>query len=543
MASTSRRPSAIGSGPDLSLIADGRQPSFGLSSNGGGWQDDVDEQQQQQQQQQQERPAAVELQGPAEIGAKRPAREKDEYVLLFEFNDGHTSRTESHSSWSPSLRVKEEDPVQLLISAAEDHVPINPETAVPDGETPKKRRIRLEYLMNNPDERPSIIEVIEELQGQPWYKNQIVPGGHRTVAERPARYEGLTFALSQELVNALWATRQIEEFYLHQAEALNALDEGKNIIVSTSTSSGKSLIYQIPVLRALEEDPTSTAMYIFPTKALAQDQRRTLQDLLMNCEGLEETIVATYDGDTDKDIRHDIRERASVIFTNPDMLHQSILPSENLWRRYLRGLRFVVVDELHMYNGLFGAHVSYVMRRLRRICAALGNRNVKFISCSATVANPREHMQTLFGVEDVEVITEDGSPAGRKEWIVWNPPLIDDRDPKQGRVSAYAEVSRVFRHLLERGVRTIIFTKVRRTCEIVINQVRNDLLLQDRADIANKVMSYRSGYSPQDRRKIEQDMFKVSSWALLPLRLSSWASTSAPSTPSSCSVFPTRSRA
>ncbi|CAO1628520.1 unnamed protein product [Jaminaea pallidilutea] len=490
-------------------------------------------------------------------------QERDEYVLLFEFNDGTlqgakaTARGQRRAGMrrgpnrqgppKPGQRdihalpsatsmkrlidkrnakfesavcellaachAKGEDAVELLIAAAHDHVPLDPATAErPVGETPRKRRIRLDYLMNHPDERPEMNEVIEDFEGQKWWCDQVVPGGRRTIPGREARYDGLTFALSQELVNALWSTRKIEEFFLHQAEALNALDEGLNVIVSTSTSSGKSLIYQIPVIRALEEHPGATAMFIFPTKALAQDQRRSLEDLIQAHETLNEleVMVATYDGDTDKSLRLDIRERANVIFTNPDMLHQSMLPHEHNWRRFLRELRFVVVDELHTYNGLFGAHVSLIMRRLRRICNALGNRHIQFVSCSATVANPREHMQTLFGITDVEVVTEDGSPCGKKEWLIWNPPLIDDKDPKQGRVSAYAEVSKIFRHLVERGVRTIIFTKVRRTCEIVISQVRKDLLLDNRHDIVDKVMSYRSGYSAVDRRKIEQDMWQGS---------------------------------
>ncbi|CAO1623576.1 unnamed protein product [Parajaminaea phylloscopi] len=410
-----------------------------------------------------------------------------------------------------ACHAKGEDAVDLLLSAANDHVPLDPETAErPTGETPRKKRIRLEYLMNHPDERPEISEVIEELEGQKWWCDQVVPGGRRTIPQRSARYDGLTFVLSQELVNALWETRKIEEFYLHQSEALNALDEGSNVIVSTSTSSGKSLIYQLPIIRELEADTRATAMFIFPTKALAQDQKRSLQDLIRSHALLDETevIVATYDGDTDRTLRSDIRDRANIIFTNPDMLHQAILPNEHHWRRYLRELRFVVVDELHSYNGLFGAHVSLIMRRLRRMCHALGNRRVQFISCSATVANPKEHMQTLFGIEDVEVVTEDGSPCGKKEWLIWNPPLIDEKDPKQGRVSAYAEVSKIFRHLVERGVRTIVFTKVRRTCEIVISQIRKDLLLEGRNDVVERVMSYRSGYSAEDRRKIEQDMWK-----------------------------------
>ncbi|KAN0062218.1 ATP-dependent 3'-5' DNA helicase [Thecaphora frezii] len=484
---------------------------------------------------------------------------QDSYVLLFEFNDGTLTTAKATSRGRPGMRrgpnrddpgakarrnpklysmpstasmmkliakrnakfeqavlellaacaTKDEDPVQLLVDAAHDHVPLNPETAErTTGDTPQKKRIRLEFLMQNPDHRASIAEIIEEMQLAPWWKDQIVPGGHKTFEPREARYAPLHYRLSEAVVTAMYVTHGIEHFYTHQAQALNALHEGKSVIVSTSTSSGKSLIYQLPVLQALERDGDATAMYIFPTKALAQDQRRSLQDLLSNCEGLEGTIVATYDGDTESELRKDIRSRASVIFTNPDMLHQSILPSEDLWRRFLRKLRFVVVDELHTYNGLFGAHVSFIMRRLRRICCALGNEAIQFVSCSATVANPKEHMQTLFGVDEVEVITDDGSSAGKKEWLLWNPPLIDEADPAQGRVSSYAEVSKVFRHLVQHGVRTIVFTKVRRTCEIVMRQIRQDLLLEDRHDVAEKVMSYRSGYSPQDRRKIEQDMFQ-----------------------------------
>ncbi|PWY97459.1 P-loop containing nucleoside triphosphate hydrolase protein [Testicularia cyperi] len=529
----------------------------GFPTSGGGFQDVADADVQGGLQGPLLPPAELELQK-----LKGKERARDEYVLLFEFNDGTLQGAKATARGRPgrpgprrgpnrdglpgkvkrnpklyaipstasmmklinkrnfkfeqavlellaACKAKDEDPVQLLLDAAHDHVPLNPETAErAQGETPQKKRIRLEFLMQNPEHRPSISSVIEEMRAAEWWKDQVVPGGHKVFDARQAKTGQLEYLLSQAVVNALYATHGIEEFYSHQAESLNALHQGKNVIVSTSTSSGKSLIYQLPVLGALEVDGESTAMFIFPTKALAQDQRRSLQDLLSNCEGLEGAIVATYDGDTDRELRKDIRERASVIFTNPDMLHQAILPAEDVWRRFLRNLRYVVVDELHIYNGLFGAHVSFIMRRLRRICNALGNDRVQFVSCSATVANPRQHMQTLFGVEDVHVVTEDGSPAGRKEWLIWNPPYIDETDPAQGRVSSYAEVSKVFRHLIQRGVRTIIFTKVRRTCEIVMRQVRNDLLLEDRPDVANKVMSYRSGYSPQDRRKIEQDMFK-----------------------------------
>lgn len=144
------------------------------------------------------------------------------------------------------------------------------------------------------------------------------------------------------------------------------------------------------------------------------------------------------------------------------MLHVTVLPREETWRRFFRNLKFVVVDELHTYAGLFGCHVAYVMRRLRRVCAAVGNRRVQFISCSATIANPVEHMQTLFGIQDVELVSEDGSPTGRKEYLVWNPPFLDEQDVKQGRVSTIAETSKIFRFLMSRGIRAIVFCRV--TC-------------------------------------------------------------------------------
>ncbi|CAD6885017.1 unnamed protein product [Tilletia caries] len=405
--------------------------------------------------------------------------------------------------------AKDEEPVQLVIEAAQSHLPVDPSASrLADSETPRKKRIKLQHLMDNPDARSAIADIIDEFKLAKWWNDQIVPGGRKTLPARQASYGELAFSLSQNLVDALWNTRRIEKFYTHQAQALNALDEGKNVIICTSTSSGKSLVYQVPVLRALEEDRASTAIYIFPTKALSQDQQRSLQDLLQNYEGLEDVVVSTYDGDLAKEDRREVRDNANVIFTNPDMLHQSILPFEDKWRRFFENLRFVVVDELHIYNGLFGTHVGFILRRLRRLCHAYGNERVQFVSCSATVSNPADHMSAIVGVENVEVVTEDGSPVGKKEWVIWNPPQIDPNDPAQGRVSAYEEASKVFRHLVEHGVRTILFCKVRRTCEIVIRQIRNDLALDGRQDVANKVMAYRSGYSPQDRRKIEQDMFK-----------------------------------
>lgn len=358
-----------------------------------------------------------------------------------------------------------------------------------------------------PKERKQIADIIADIKEMEWYTAQIVPDGHRVFDPQPPVYGDLIFQLSQNLVNALYNTKGITQLYSHQAEAINNLYEGHHVIVSTSTSSGKSLIYQIPMLHELERDPNSRGIYIFPTKALAQDQRRSMKELLNFMEGLGHVIVETFDGDTPMSERNTIRDDGRVIFTNPDMLHVTILPQEGSWRTFLQNLKFVVVDELHAYNGLFGSHVAFVMRRLRRICAAVGNRHVRFISCSATVANPEDHFRTIFGVEDVRLTDFDGSPAGRKEFVCWNTPYKDPHDPTSGRGDSIAEAARLFCQLILRGVRIIIFCRIRKQCEIVLAAVRTEFQTLERPEVANLVMGYRGGYSPQDRRQIEREMF------------------------------------
>ncbi|KAJ8613322.1 hypothetical protein MRB53_037009 [Persea americana] len=359
-----------------------------------------------------------------------------------------------------------------------------------------------------PAERKTIPELIAELKSLSWYSGQIVPDGHRVFDPQPPIIGELSFALTQSLVNAMYNARGIENLYSHQAEAINNLHDGHHVIISTSTSSGKSLIYQIPVLHALEQDPNVRAMYIFPTKALAQDQRRSLKELLSFMPGLEDVICETFDGDTPKQDRNLIRDEARIIFTNPDMLHITILPQEEAWRTFLQNLRYVVVDELHVYNGLFGSHVAFIMRRLRRICAAVGNRHVKFISCSATVANPEEHMKTIFGVDEVKLTDFDGSPSGRKEFLCWNTPYKDPEDPTSGRGDTMAEASRLFCQLILRGVRVIAFCRVRKQCEGLLNAIKHELNALERPEVMARVMAYRGGYTPQDRRVIEKEMFE-----------------------------------
>ncbi|KAH9901228.1 DEAD/H helicase [Cubamyces lactineus] len=398
----------------------------------------------------------------------------------------------------------DDDPVILLQAAARDHIPAHPgfgrSRVVASQDTKGKNK-----AVPEPDSRPSIEDVIEEIERQEWYTEQIA---HRRIADAKHGQTGtLDPPLSEAISQALRDSRKITSLYTHQVAAINALGQGKNVIVSTSTASGKSVIYQVPLLQFLETDPHSTAIFIYPTKALAQDQRAALEQLLYACPGLEHIKVSTYDGDTPQDLRAGIRENASVIFTNFDMIHASILPHEDSWRRFLKNLKIVAVDELHYYHGIFGSHVAQVVRRLRRVCAAVGNRRARFVSCSATITKPGEHMKNIFGIDDVVEITEDGAPSGRKDFLVWNPPLKDPMDPTLGRLNSMTEATKLMRFLMARGVRVILFCKIRKSCELAMKTLRQELTADGRLDILERVMSYRGGYSQEDRRKIEREAF------------------------------------
>lgn len=431
---------------------------------------------------------------------KMPVFSQKQMMKLIEKRN--TKFTSAINAWLNESVEQGVDPARRL---EEEHHALVPTPSINRVDTPVLESTLPKSI---PTERASIPEIVAELKGLEWYTGQIVPDGHRVFDPQEPVYGELSFALSQELVNAMYNTRGIQSLYSHQAEAINALHEGKNVIVSTSTSSGKSLIYQIPVLNELEKDPQTRAMYIFPTKALAQDQRRSLKDLLSYLPGLEDVVCETFDGDTPMSDRNCIRDKARIIFTNPDMLHITILPKEESWRTFLKNLKYVVVDELHVYNGLFGAHVALIMRRLRRICAAVGNKKVKFISCSATVANPEEHMRTIFGLDDITLVDFDGSPSGRKEFLCWNTPFKDPGDPSSGRGDTFAETARLFCQLILRGVRVIAFCRIRKQCEIMTTAVKNELVSLERSEVMARVMAYRGGYTPQDRRRIEKEMFE-----------------------------------
>ncbi|KAI1961932.1 ATP-dependent 3'-5' DNA helicase [Ophidiomyces ophidiicola] len=446
-----------------------------------------------------EKGEGAEVRNPWEDSIRMPAYDRKHMLSLIEKRNKKFS--DAIDAFLSRCQEEKVDPVTKLEAEKDFYIPVFGTSGT---NTPAVSKLPPQI----PTERKSISDILIEIREQDWYTGQIVPDGHRVFDAQQPVYGDLTFQLSQNVVNALYNTKGITQLYSHQAEAINNLHDGHDVIVSTSTSSGKSLIYQIPMLCELEKDFDSRGMYIFPTKALAQDQRRNMQELMQYMPGLEYTMIETFDGDTPMERRNAIRDEARIIFTNPDILHITILPKESSWRRFLQNLKFVVVDELHVYNGLFGSHVAFIMRRLRRICAALGNHNVRFVSCSATVANPEAHMKTIFGVEDVKLTDFDGSPSGRKEFVCWNTPFNDPNDRKSGRSTSILESARLFCQLILRGVRVIAFCRIRKECEMLLSEVRNQLRSLDRSNVAKFVMGYRGGYSPQDRRQIEREMFE-----------------------------------
>jgi DEAD/DEAH box helicase domain-containing protein len=299
--------------------------------------------------------------------------------------------------------------------------------------------------------------------------------------------------LHPEVLAAL-SRLEIERLYSHQAEAIHAAWEGTTI-VTTGTASGKSLCFNLPVLDVLHRDTQARALYLYPTKALAQDQARALSTF-----GLTKRVhPAIYDGDTPREARSDIRRRANIVLTNPDMLHVGILPNHAAWAELFANLAIVVVDEAHVYRGVFGSHVANVLRRLRRIAAAYGN-TPRFLLTSATIANPVELAERLTGLEDVRLIDVDGSPAPGRQIAVWNPPLTDEALGQ--RRSSLGEAAELLARLVRDGARLICFMKSRKGVEVLHKLVVSDLRETD-PDLADRVAPYRAGYTSQQRRELE----------------------------------------
>jgi len=322
--------------------------------------------------------------------------------------------------------------------------------------------------------------------------------GEQVVSEaryggRVAEAEPLPSELHPKLIDALLA-RGIDALYSHQAETLRAAWEG-HVIVTTGTASGKSLAFNLPVLDTLAHDPSARALYLYPTKALAQDQARALHGL-----GAGWARPAIYDGDTPREERRAIRRKANVLLTNPDMLHVGVLPNHGSWGDVLANLAFVVVDEAHVYRGVFGSHVGNVLRRLRRLANAYGTEP-RFILTSATIANPRELAERLTGL-DVQLVDRDGAPRAERQVAMWNPPLLDEATG--ARASALSEAAGILVKLVEEGARTICFLKSRRGVELIQRFARLRLEEAGRGDLAERIAPYRAGYTPGQRREIER---------------------------------------
>jgi DEAD/DEAH box helicase domain-containing protein len=317
----------------------------------------------------------------------------------------------------------------------------------------------------------------------------------REAREGPGRAALVELApsLHPDILGAL-AGLGIERLYAHQAQALEAAWLGPTI-VTTGTASGKSMCFNLPTLDVLCRDARARALYVYPTKALAQDQARALASF-----GLTRRVrPAIYDGDTPREARAQIRKNANIVLTNPDMLHVGILPNHAAWADLFANLAVVVIDEAHVYRGVFGSHVANVLRRLRRIAAAYGTEP-RFLLTSATIANPVELAQRLTGLEDVTLIDRDCSPAPARRIAVWNPPLTDEA--LGTRRSALGEAADMLSRLVRDGARTICFMKSRKGVEILARLVKQDLT-DSAPELAELVVPYRAGYTPQQRRELE----------------------------------------
>ena len=335
--------------------------------------------------------------------------------------------------------------------------------------------------------------LLESITTSKDYRGQIAHIEH--IPARAAAWRQVEPEITGRTADAL-DRAGITRFYIHQADSIEAVRAGENIVVVTATASGKTLCYNAPVLEALELNPKARALYIYPTKALAQDQLGKIKQF-----GLDFIKAATYDGDTPRQERPFIKTTANIILTNPDMLHVGVLPYHSTWSDLFHNLKYIVIDEIHTYRGVFGAHVANVIRRLRRIAESYGSKP-QFICASATVNDPGKLVKDLTGI-DARVIDDDGSPSGPKSFVFWNPPYIAG---KAERRSTNSEAVQLFVKLVESGIRTIVFTKARKTAELIYRYARTTLKDENSPE-ADKIMSYRAGYKPAERREIERRLF------------------------------------
>ncbi|MHA2497749.1 MAG: DEAD/DEAH box helicase [Candidatus Hodarchaeales archaeon] len=339
----------------------------------------------------------------------------------------------------------------------------------------------------------SITHFLERLQRDPGYREQICHIEH--FPEKQAKHSCLNQPLALGLRELL--RKQGINLYTHQAEAINHLLQGENVIITTPTASGKSLCYTIPILNTLLEDPNTSALLLYPTKALANDQLATIKDYELTLE--LNSQAAIYDGDTPTSQRAKIRNQSRIILSNPYAIHQ-YLDWHPKWARFLRTLRFVVVDEAHTYRGIFGSHCAQLFRRLRRLCQRYG-ANPQFVLCSATVANAEELAVRIVG-KPFQTVSEDGSPQGTRTFVFWNPPFINDKQIV--RRSPHQETRDLLRAHVLMDLQTLCFTPSRRMAELIAMWTAQDL--EEGGFDANLIAAYRAGYLPTRRRLLEKQL-------------------------------------
>ncbi|WP_433958526.1 DEAD/DEAH box helicase [Cytobacillus horneckiae] len=338
--------------------------------------------------------------------------------------------------------------------------------------------------------KKTLSNLIDELR-----QNENIINWHE-IDPREARVKDIPEEIDDRIKVAL-QKRGIGQLYTHQFSAFKTVQDGKNIVAVTPTASGKTLCYNLPVLQSIASDPTNRALYLFPTKALAQDQKSELNEIIEEM-GIDIKSY-TYDGDTSPAIRQVVRKAGHIVITNPDMLHSAILPHHTKWVSLFENLKYIVIDELHTYRGVFGSHVANVIRRLKRICNFYGS-DPKFICTSATIANPKELAEQLTG-NPIHLIDDNGAPSGRKHFVFYNPPIVNK--PLNIRKSATVEVNNLAKNFLKNKIQTIVFARSRVRVEIILSHLQE--LVKDK--IAEKsIRGYRGGYLPKQRREIERGL-------------------------------------
>jgi DEAD/DEAH box helicase domain-containing protein len=339
--------------------------------------------------------------------------------------------------------------------------------------------------------------ILREMEADPEFTSCVTRW--EKLAPRPGVYEPLPGDLHPRLRDAL-EERGIERLYSHQAAAWRTAREGRNFVVVTPTASGKTLCYNLPVLQSILENPARRALYLFPTKALSQDQQSDLNEAVLF--GDLAVKICTYDGDTPASLRVSARETGQIVISNPDMLHSGILPNHPKWIKFFKSLSFIVIDEIHTYRGVFGSHLANLIRRLKRITDFYGV-NPRFICCSATIGNPLELTERILG-ESVELVDDNGAPAGEKHIILYNPPLVDR---VQGiRRGVVLESQRLALRFLKGGVKTIVFARSRIGTELIASYINTKLENTFTDNSRIRVESYRGGYLPGERREIESGL-------------------------------------